>query len=293
MFKFIYNESKDFSKEINRCDISSYAASSAFFLVLSLPPIAILICAIIPYTSISIDNLFVFMKDMFPAYIIELVSSIIYEFSHTRIALISISALITLWASGKGIFALMRGLNVINNVEEKRNVIVLRLIACLYLMALLLLTLLSLIFLVYGNKLTDAILFRIPELRFIYAFILNFRFLLFWVGFMILFIIFYTLLPNKKMNIKQQLPGALIASVCWSLFSWGFSIYVDVYDGFSMYGSLTTIIVTMFWLYFCMYMILFGAIINLRYQTIMENFRLVKAEGQGKKKSKSKNGEED
>ena len=51
--------------------------------------------------------------------------------------------------------------------------------------------------------------------------------------------------------------------MAWSLFSLGFSVYLDYYDGFSnMYGSLTTIILVLLWLYFCMYIVLIGAEIN-------------------------------
>ena len=67
-----------------------------------------------------------------------------------------------------------------------------------------------------------------------------------------------------------------MASICWTGFSWGFSLYVDVYGGFSMYGSLTTIIVTMFWLYFCMYIVLMGAIVNKRYYFMKEEFQEIR-----------------
>ena len=44
-----------------------------------------------------------------------------------------------------------------------------------------------------------------------------------------------------------------------------FSVYVDVFTGFSsMYGSLTTIVLIMLWMYFCMYCILLGGELNMR-----------------------------
>ena len=46
------------------------------------------------------------------------------------------------------------------------------------------------------------------------------------------------------------MPGALAAAVGWYLFSFGFSIYVQYGNAYSMYGSLTTLILFMFWLYF-------------------------------------------
>lgn len=43
---------------------------------------------------------------------------------------------------------------------------------------------------------------------------------------------------------------------CMVCFSFGLSIYVDYFNGFSMYGSLTTIALIMLWLYFCMYIMM-------------------------------------
>ena len=42
-----------------------------------------------------------------------------------------------------------------------------------------------------------------------------------------------------------------------------FSVYLDILNGFDHVGSLTTIILVMLWLYFCMYMILLGGVINI------------------------------
>ena len=39
-------------------------------------------------------------------------------------------------------------------------------------------------------------------------------------------------------------------------------LYVDKFNGFSTYGSLTTIVILMLWLYACMYIIMIGAYIN-------------------------------
>ena len=42
-----------------------------------------------------------------------------------------------------------------------------------------------------------------------------------------------------------------------------FSVYLDIFKGFSsMYGSLTTIVLIMLWLYCCMYILLLGGEVN-------------------------------
>ena len=62
---------------------------------------------------------------------------------------------------------------------------------------------------------------------------------------------------------KVQLMGAAFSAVGWMIVSWIFSVYLDIFKGFSsMYGSLTTIVLIMLWLYFCMYILLLGGEVN-------------------------------
>ena len=80
---------------------------------------------------------------------------------------------------------------------------------------------------------------------------------------MIFSLLIYKFLPNRRDKILRQLPGAVFAAIGWMIVSWIFSVYVDVFRGFSsMYGSLTTIVLIMLWMYFCMYSILLGGEVN-------------------------------
>ena len=76
------------------------------------------------------------------------------------------------------------------------------------------------------------------------------------------FDVIFTALPNRKLSFRGQLPGAVICGVAWYVFSFGLSVYVDYFNGFSMYGSLTTIALIMLWLYFCMYIMMMSAEVN-------------------------------
>ena len=76
-----------------------------------------------------------------------LVTSIIADVYDKSIGIISVTAIATLWSAGKGVLALLRGLNAVNDVEENRNYLLLRLAACLYIVLLLAAVLLSLLLL--------------------------------------------------------------------------------------------------------------------------------------------------
>ena len=84
------------------------------------------------------------------------------------------------------------------------------------------------------------------------------------------FDIIFAALPNQKLTLKSQLPGAAVCAAAWYIFSFGLSVYVDYFNGFSMYGSLTTIALIMLWMYFCMYIMMMCAEVNVVFN---EHFR--------------------
>ena len=92
------------------------------------------------------------------------------------------------------------------------------------------------------------------------------------IALLISFLLMYRFIPNRKATLGGQLPGALIATVAWEILSVGFSIYLEYFPGVTrMYGNMTTIILLMLWLYFCMYIILLGAEVNDWYEKRMKN----------------------
>ena len=78
-----------------------------------------------------------------------------------------------------------------------------------------------------------------------------------------IFCAMYAWLPYKRQDFFSQLPGAVATSFAWSVFSYGFSVYIEYSKGMSaIYGSLTTVVMVMLWLYFCMWLLFMGAEIN-------------------------------
>ena len=73
----------------------------------------------------------------------------------------------------------------------------------------------------------------------------------------------YIAVPDRKSGIIEELPGALISAVGWIGFSYLYSFYIDNFSNYAnIYGSLTAVVLMMLWLYFCMYIMLFGAEVN-------------------------------
>ena len=77
------------------------------------------------------------------------------------------------------------------------------------------------------------------------------------------FLIMYIVLPNRKTSLIYELPGAILSSLGWIGFSYGFAFYIDNMANFSyVYGSLTAIVLLLLWVYFCMYILFIGAEVN-------------------------------
>ncbi len=259
--KLLY-DIREFSESISRKNISAFSASTAFFLFLSLIPMLILICAILPYTSLTEEILLGAIIKYIPESVEGLVTGIVADVYSRSAGVVSVAAVGTVWSAGKGVLALMRGLNAVNDVEENRNYFVVRTVASVYTLIMVAAIILSLLLMVFGNLLVNLILRDFPRIRLVIEFFMNFRFIFSWAVLTVIFTLVYTFMPNRKMHFFEQLTGGMFAAVVWSIFSWCFSMYVDRFEGLSAYGSLTTIVIIMLYFYFCMYIILIGAYIN-------------------------------
>lgn len=262
MLRKLYLIGQDFSAQMKKQNISAHAASIAFFFFLSIVPMLMVLSMMIPYTPLTEENLTETVADIIPDKVVPLVESLIAEVYDKSAGSLSIAVLATLWSAAKGVMALMHGLNAVNGVEEKRNYFVVRGVACLYTVVMLVVVILSLFLNVFGNQLVNLALHRLPPLQKLAAFVMNFRFLVVWVVLTLLFAAIYAYVPNDKLKFKEQIPGATFAAVVWSIFSWGFSIYVDYSNSYGIYGSLAIIIIILLWMYFCMYIIMVGAYLN-------------------------------
>lgn len=243
-------------------NISSFAASTAFFLFLSLIPMLMLFCSLIPYTPLSEAGLMSVVTKIMPDSMDALMIRVISDVYNKSIGVISVTAVITLWSAGKGILALMRGLNAVYNVEEERNYLALRIIASFYTMLILILMLLSLVFLVFGNFLAEILENRIPQTVYLFEVLFRCRALFIWLFVTVVIALIYAYVPARKLHFRKQLPGAAVAAAGWNSVTWAFSVYIDKFNGFNMYGRMAAVIVLLLWLYVCMYIVMTGAVLN-------------------------------
>ncbi len=268
----ILARARTFIEKCKKDNISAFAAQSAFFIVLSLIPFIMLFISLVQYTPVKEGMILNMVHSVMPTYISPFLIGIIHEMYNNSIGIVSVAAVVAVWSAAKGIQYLMGGLNSVYDIEETRNWLFLRFRAILYTLLLVIAIVASLTLMVFGNSLQYLFTQYLPIIANITFWILQRRSLILLAILILFFAVLYKMLPNRKATFKSQLPGSVMAAVGWAFLSFGISIYVDYFNGFSMYGSLTTIILVMLWLYFGIYILLVCAEFN----NVYEDYRLLK-----------------
>lgn len=243
--------------------VNAAAAHAAFFIMLSFIPCIILLFSILQFTSIEKIDVLIFVQNTVPRNMLTFFTGIIGEAYNKTATTVSVSAIVALWSAGRGMMALTQGLQCIAEIKESRNYFAVRIRATLYTVVLLLSIIVFLLLGVFGNALLEMITMKFPIATYVVNMIIDVKNIFLLLFATVIFCLIYRFMPGNEIKLRKHLPGAAITSVGWFVFSYAFSVYVEKYSGFSnMYGSLTTIILVMLWLYFGMYITLIGAEVN-------------------------------
>ena len=79
MLRTIISIWRDFSSQMKKQNISAYASSTAFFLFLSVIPMLMVVCAVIPYTPVTEQNLVTALTDVTPDIADAMVESLVVD----------------------------------------------------------------------------------------------------------------------------------------------------------------------------------------------------------------------
>ncbi len=241
-----------------------YAANACYFLVLAVFPALLLLLGLLRYTPLEVERLGEMLAGFLPEALLESAEELILiTYDNTSASVLGLSAVTMLWSASRGIYGVLTGLNAVYGVEENRGYFRIRLLSAGYTFAFLLVLLLTLGLHVFGTKLLG-LLQRAshPFLRFLLGLVdLRFFLLLFLQSG--IFTAMFMVLPNRKNRFWDSLPGALLASSGWLVFSDIYSIYVEQFAHLSnVYGSVYAVALSMLWLYCCMAIVFYGGALN-------------------------------
>lgn len=261
----LYKIIKAFNRKIKDDNISAYSAQAAFYVIISFFPFFMLLLTLVQYLPIARDTLEATIIQIFPQSINNLVIGIIGEvYAAASGTIISVTAISALWSASRGILSIVKGLNSAYGIKESRNYLKLRFLSAVYTFIFAIMLVVTILVLVFGNRLSIWIMSRVPILSDLALIIISIRTI---VGLLILtlfFLLIYTVIPNRSTKFYKELPGALISAAGWMGFSYLYSFYIDNMGNYSnTYGSLTAIVLFMLWFYVIMNILFIGGEINI------------------------------
>lgn len=278
--KAIIEQVKYFLDKCSDDNISAIAGQSAFFIILSFVPFLMFAFAILSFLNIP--------QVIFDSYIENNLTSDVGMYleqiinssyaSAASVALVTIIA--ALWSSGKGVYSVTEGIRVIYNLPNKHNWLIKRIFSAGYTFLMFVVLILAIIVSLISNFFQDSIEPYIKTLPYAVTVLYGFRYLIMFVLVVLMIALALKVYLRSRVEDKRyskfrvQLPGAILTAFIWTLLSKGINIYVELFNGFSIYGSIATAAVIMIWLYFTMYVFLCCVQFNYIYHKQIYNFKL-------------------
>lgn len=253
--------------ELKKDRATGLAAQQAYYYMLALFPMLILLIAIVPYLNIDPQKAINVINQLLPEQSAELLrDNVIKLVSERNGGLLTFGIIGTIWSASNGMNAFIKAMNIAFDVDETRSFIKTRLVSISLTIGLILAFVIALLLPVFGEVILNGIesIITIPE-----HFNIIFNIIRWIVGIIVMVAVLtglYRIAPNKHYPFKHVLPGAIFATIVWQLISLGFSFYVSNFGNYSAtYGSIGGVIVLMLWLFLTGLALVLGGEINAIY----------------------------
>ncbi|MBR6675880.1 MAG: YihY/virulence factor BrkB family protein [Clostridia bacterium] len=259
--------------------ITVYAAQSAFFIIVSAIPFIILLIGLGRYL-IDIEWLLGLISRHIGGAVGNVLTLVVKEVvAKTGASLMSITIVTIIWSASQGVYSVTKGIASAYGVHLRENFLFDIIRSFLYTLVFIFIIIFTLVFLVFARAIITAAQIYFPIVTVIWRVVYKLAPVILTVMITLFFALIFNTVSRKGRNFSRaeykhlsgklprgflaQLPGAAFAALGWVLFSYFFSLYVRSFPAFSyIYGSLTTVMLLMLWIYFCMFIFLLGAEVN-------------------------------
>ena len=245
------------------------AAASTYYLLFSLFPLIMftfnLLDLLAPDLAARFEASIPQLSVVIPREILQLLQHFLDSVGKvSSIPLLSIAALGLLWAASKGVGTIVAFLNKIYHTESKYGFVFRRLLGIIAIFAISLI-LIAILFILSFYRLAIDYLRNFIQVP---AFLLHDRFdtlanlaSLFLLTFF--FTIIFSLLKRQRSYFRHTVFSAFLTALGWLLISKGLSFFISRQTSYYLiYGSITSIIFLMLWLYLAVYILMLGAFIH-------------------------------
>lgn len=264
-------------RELGRCvwlevyegNLFTRAAALSYYFLLALFPLLIFLTSMLGYFAESGTelraNMLRYLGSVAPRSASQLVRTTVEEITEGATGgKLSFGLLAALWFASFGMGAIGDTLNAAYGVRESRPFWKLRLISLGLTTALAALTITALALMLYGSQIGEVLakrydlggafesVWNVVQWPIVLAFVL------------LAFALIYYVAPDLKHQKWYWItPGSLAGVALWLLVSFGFRLYLNFFDRYSMtYGSLGAVIILLLWFYLTGAAILVGGKVN-------------------------------
>lgn len=251
-------------KNWERADVMQGAAEMAYYLLLSLIPLLLVLANVIPLLPFSPNEVVSFLESSFPQDVNAMLIPIVEDYmASANGGAISLGLLASIWSASNVFSTLRRVLDEVYGSQVKSNFIIARILSLFIMVAILLLVGIAVFTFVFGeqilNFMSDFLGIEIPFIQeFLLARWITLPILLFLVT-----IIVYQFVPNHHLKIKYAIPGAIFASIGLVILSQFFTLITQFMGGDAITNAtLGGFIALMLYLYLSNVVLLFGALLN-------------------------------
>ena len=249
---------------IREKQIPLHAAYAGYFIILSVFPALLMLLSILRFTGIQVETLVALIDAFLPHALTDTVEELVYStWANSTGTVLGLSALTALWSASRGVFGLLRGLNAVYDVWEDRGYFYTRGISVLSTFLFGLVLLLTLFLHVFGSTLLNWLSMVDNGIVIFLMDLIDLRFFLLLILQSLIFTLMFMVLPNQRNRFVDSLPGGILASIGWLVFSDLFSIYVENFNSYSnIFGSIYAVALGMLWLYCCLSILFYGGALN-------------------------------
>lgn len=234
----------------------------AFFLILSIFPLITILVLFMSKFNFSFDSIFQFASEVIP----EQVVNILEPYIHTNISTnVVLTLLIGFFLASNGPHSIIVASDTLYELKGQ-SYFRTRLKAILMTIILLIVFIVMVVGLAFGNKIIKSLL-AIGLFNGFGDELYNIYVLFKWpIAFLLIFMcvkLLYTMAPDKQIPSHHVNKGSVFTTICWTIVTFIYSFYLNIFSHYDLfYGSLANIIILMIWIYIIAYILVIGIAIN-------------------------------
>lgn len=254
----------DLLHRYTRHDVAQTGAALTYYLFFSIFPLLIFLSTLLGVLELDVAGIIGLLSRVLPREVLGFIEYYLnYVQENQNHTLMWFSLLFSVYFPFRATNTLMRAVRRAYGVQRPKALLFYNLKVLLYTILLLVTITVGFGAAVLGRKVTGFLARYITINAFWLDLWLRLRFLLLAGLVGALITLLYGAAQDRRLPLRDILPGAAAALACWLSATAGFSYYVDHFANYSViYGSLGVVIVLLLWLYLTAMLMIMGAEFN-------------------------------